>query len=152
MNSTPPPASPFANTRASHSAPEKSPQDVLSIVSVSRLPRSFVHATILMTATLAALTAGPYFWGKSSSAQASSTPEVKPDSSAPTDAPKTNTNTTATATPTPNPAPATGDPSTPTKPPSDLLDKLGESGTKSASPKVNPLDNKGDDLLKDLGK
>ena len=32
----------------------------------------------------------------------------------------------------------------------DILDKLGENGTKTVSPKVNPLDKKDDDLLKDI--
>lgn len=95
----------------------------------------------------AGLTFGPYFWDKS---QAASKADPKPAEKA---EPKPAEPQPPTA-PTPSPA----DPSAKTgapvvgKPPGkdDIVSKLGENGTKTAPAKVNPLDKKDDDLLKDI--
>ena len=106
--------------------------------------KASIQAAIGFAVLFAALTVGPYFLDKS---QASAPPKKSPDEKG---AP-------AAAQPTPTaPAPASPEPNT--KGPvagkpagkDDIVSKLGENGTKTAPAKVNPLDKKDDDILKDI--
>lgn len=120
----------------------QTPEEALGINAGSNLMSSCIIATGLTAAVLAVLTVGPYFMGKAGGEKAVQAAPVKPDETpAPVEQPKPDPNATAKKPPT---TPDT------TKPPkTDVLDKLGETGTKTGNPKVNPLD-KGDDLFKDL--
>lgn len=127
---------------------QQTPTEALGLGADVSLFRSCVHAGLITLVLFAIFTAGPYFWGKSKPA-----PEAAP-AAAPTP------ETPAPTPSTPPPGQVPNDPVAAKAPPTgpapagkaDLLDKLGESGTKSANPKVNPLDRKDDDLLKDLDK
>lgn len=116
----------------------QTPAEALGIAAGGNLLSSCLIATGLTAVALAALTAGPYFAGKVGGGNTAQAAPAKPDETpAPVEQPK------------PDPSakkPPTAD--TP-KPKTDVLDKLGETGTKTGNPKVNPLD-KGDDLFKDL--
>lgn len=107
--------------------------------------KASLQAAVGFAVLFAGLTVGPYFWDKS---QASANPKKAPDEKAPP----------AASQPTPTvPPPASPDPnlkagSTASKLPGkdDIVSKLGENGTKTAPAKVNPLDKKDDDILKDI--
>jgi len=103
---------------------------------------AFVGAALLM----GAWTSWDYFKIKSryEAEQAAAANKPAPAPEAPTPAPED---------PAKKPAPSPADPGkapTTTAKGKDINDVLGESGTKTAKPGVNPLDNKGDDLLKDI--
>ena len=129
-----------------------SPQESLGLAARGGLVAASVQAAIGFAVLFAALTFGPYFWEKSHAATKPGAPEKG-------DAPVAAQPSTPVA-----PPPSTPDPSAAKLPPAgapvagkqpaakggDLLDKLGESGTKAAPAKVNPLDKKDDDILKDL--
>lgn len=118
----------------------QTPEEALGINAGSNLVSSCLIATGLTAVVLAVLTVGPYFVGKVGGTPAAQAAPAKPDETpAPVETPKPDPNTTAKKpAETPKPAGKT-----------DILDKLGETGTKTGNPKVNPLD-KGDDLFKDL--
>ena len=130
--------------------PAPTPKEALDAAPGSGLFKACVQAGVGFAALLAALTFGPYYWDKSH-ASTNAAPATKEK----TDAPPANQPPVA---PAPSPAApdpnAKGAPGSPVvgKPPGkgDILDKLGESGTKTAPPKVNPLDKKDDDILKDI--
>jgi hypothetical protein len=117
----------------------------------SGLLKASLQAGVGFAIVIAGLTFGPYFWEKSHAAtNAAPKPSEKGD-------------TPSASQPAVAPAPTPADPnagskappSSPTagKPPNgkdDILNKLGENGTKAAPTKVNPLDKKDDDLLKDI--
>lgn len=118
----------------------------------SGLLKASIQAGIGFAIVIAVLTFGPYFWEKShATTNASPTPAEKGD------APSANQPAVAPApTPADPNAGSKGQPSSPTAGKQsngkgdDILNKLGENGTKAAPTKVNPLDKKDDDLLKDI--
>jgi len=132
----------------------RAPSEMLGLPRESSLRGSFVLATLTTAVLFVALTVLPYYLPKVFGSAEPTTPVEAPKVEAPKPEPtKPDAKTPATAqTPvkkgeaatTPTTAAAT-----PLKSP-DLLDKLKESGVKTASPKVNPLDKKDDDILKDL--
>lgn len=99
---------------------------------------------------LAVLTFGPFLFTKAQpAANAAPTPAEKPESPPAAQAVAPAPKSPADNSPK---APAAGT-SVAGKQPAkkdDILDKLGESGTKTAPAKVNPLDKKDDDILKDI--
>lgn len=124
-----------------------SPNDALGLSAPTGLIKASIQAGVVFAVLLAALTVGPYYWDKSQ-ANTKATPDATDKGDKP-------------AAPVPQaPPPSVPDPKGPNpvaggpgpKPPGkgDLLDKLGETGTKGAPTKTNPLDKKDDDLLKDI--
>lgn len=114
----------------------KSPQEVLGAVANSGLAQGVALATAGTVVLMALFTIGPYFMypkvaPKPAKVEAASTPE-----------PAATGDTVANAS-TEKAAP---DPKDAASNAQQTLDKLGESETKTADPKVNPLDNL-DDLL-----
>jgi hypothetical protein len=143
------PATPTSTQDAAHSA-----QDSLGLSSSAGLLKASVQAGIGFAVVFAALTFGPYFWEKSHAATKATPAPTEKDTptaaqptqpAAPAPAPSTPADSNANAK-TPTGTPTTG------KQPKgdDILNKLGENGTKAAPAKVNPLDKKDDDLLKDI--
>ena len=115
----------------------RSPQEVMGVVAQSGLTQGIVMATFGCLLVTAIFTAGPYFYAQQFP------PPAKPiaaQTPPPAATPATNTNTPATAT----------DPANTTPGKDEVLDKLGMGETKVTDPKFNPLENSGDDLLKDL--
>ncbi len=118
----------------------RSPQEVLGEIAQSTLTNGLVMATVWCVVLMAVLTILPYGVSKAF-------PKAKPlaaDASAPAD------NSAAPAE-----QPAKGETSKSTgsnanDPDGKLLKKLNMDETKTADPKVNPLDDLGNDLLKDL--
>ena len=106
----------------------KSPQEMLGVVAVSNLFRSLVLSTGLVIGGILLFTAIPYFMGSDEKPA----PVSKPPN--PVEAP---VQTPQPAEPAAEPAP-------------DPLSKLGVGEELSAPPNTNPLENKGDDFLKDL--
>lgn len=108
----------------------KSPQEMLGVVASSQLFRATILSIILVTGTIFALTAFPYFFGE----------EPTPDSEPVTKA--------ISAPPTPASSvtdPKTTDPEKPVN-----LAPLGVNDQLPAPPNTNPLEDKGDNFLKDL--
>lgn len=106
----------------------KAPQEMLGVVSASGLFRSLVLSTAIVVGGILLFTAIPYFIGgeEKPAPVAEKTSPVE----APVEAPKP-------IEPAAEPAP-------------DPLSKLGVGEELSAPPNTNPLENKGDDFLKDL--
>ena len=100
----------------------KGPQEMLGVVAQSGLFRSLVLSTLLVVGGILLFTAIPYFMGGE---------EKKP---APVEA----------SVETPKPAEPTAEPAP------DPLSKLGVGEELSAPPDTNPLEDKGDDFLKEL--
>lgn len=134
---------------------DKSPREVLGVVSQSGLTRAVFQATIGCIVMMFVFTVGPYLWSKTFPA-----PEKKPAAkaadqpAATADSKKPETPAAAPAT-TPSAAPDKGTTASKTDKPTvskEALDKLGLNETKTGSPKVNPLEKSADDLLKDLDK
>ena len=125
----------------------RSPQQSLGVNAESGLLKAFLQSTVMILAVLAALTVGPYIWDKQHPAAAQ---PAKPDA-----VEKQEAAVPSPATTTPGPEAIAKKPvdvpkdSTKTPPKKDILDILGESGSKEGNP-LNPLDKKQDDLLKDL--
>lgn len=122
----------------------QTPEESLGLASESGLLRPMLMATVATGVLLALLTAIPYFLAR----QSDSTPkQVQPAPEVPEGAP-------AVTTPNDPAKPPVVTPPVPGKSPSpkskDILDVLGESGTKKSNPKVNPLDKKDDDILKEI--
>ncbi len=134
----------------------RSPQEALGLPAGTGLFKPFLVATVLTAVAFAALTVGPYYWekshppaGKEGSPAAGNTPESPaPTAPSPSVAPQPS-------------SPENGSPKSPSPPSGtpdlgksagkdDILGKLGESGTKVVPARVNPLDKKDDDLLKDI--
>jgi hypothetical protein len=106
----------------------KSPQEMLGVVAQSGLFRSLVFSTALVAGGILLFTAIPYFMGG----------DEKPTPVAEKPAPaEASVETPQPAEPAAEPAP-------------DPLSKLGVGEELSAPPNTNPLENKGDDFLKDL--
>lgn len=106
----------------------KGPQEMLGVVSASNLFRSLVLSTAIVVGGILLFTAIPYF------ACGDEKPAPVPKKPAPAEAP---VKTPKPAEPAAEPAP-------------DPLSKLGVGEELSAPPNTNPLDDKGDDFLKDL--
>ncbi len=131
-------------------AHSQSPKESLGLSSQSGLLNASILAGIGFAVVFAALTFGPYYWEKSQAATKVNAP-----------APAEKIGTPAAGQPTVAPAPSTPDPAGKLPPvgapvsgkqpgKGDIVDKLGENGTKTAPAKVNPLDKKDDDILKDF--
>ncbi len=112
----------------------RSPQEMLGLVAASSLFRSIVISTALVAGAILLFTAIPYFFGEKETPvpaeEVSTDPEPTPPES--TDQPPAETTT---------PIPAE---------PADPLSPLGVGEELSAPANENPLENKGDDFLKDL--
>lgn len=109
----------------------KSPQEMLGVVASSQLIRATILSVILVTTALFALTAIPYFLGDKA-AKTADTTSVEP----------------APAPPEPTP-PAPG-PEAPSTDPPDPIAPLGVNDKIIAPSNTNPLEDKGEDFLKDL--
>ncbi|MSR54488.1 MAG: hypothetical protein EXS09_14545 [Gemmataceae bacterium] len=124
----------------------QTPEESLGLSSEGSLLKPFLLATAIAAIMLVAFTAMPYFLAKQADPTpkqvqaAPEAPEAAPAASVPADPSKSPAATTATSTPGKTPSPKS----------KDILDVLGESGTKKANPKVNPLDKKDDDILKEI--
>lgn len=119
-------------------------KEALGQTAPSGLLKASVQAGIGFAVLFAGLTFGPYYWQKSqASTKAAPEPAEKQTT---TPAP------VAVAPPPSTPNPKGPQPPVPGKPAGkdDILNKLGENGTKTAPGKSNPLDKKDDDLLKDI--
>jgi hypothetical protein len=125
----------------------RTPQESLGISNQGGLFVPVMVATAVAVALLAVLTVTPYLLSKLG------TDTAKADQPPPSKAETPAASPPATTSPAENPT--AKKPADTSAPPKKTLDKkdvpdlLGETGTKKASPKVNPLD-KADDLLKDL--
>lgn len=108
----------------------KSPQEMLGVVASSQLFRATILSVILVTGAIFALTALPYFFGEEPPAAPA------PVAAAPVAEPAP-----------PEPTPTVTDPATPEPGP---LAPLGVNDQLPAPPNTNPLEDKGDDFLKDL--
>ncbi len=108
----------------------KGPQEMLGVVASSQLFRATILSIILVTGTISALTAIPYFFGEKP------VPDPEP--------------VTEAATPAPTPVPPVPEPNItdPEKPVN--LAPLGVNEQLPAPPNSNPLEDKGEDFLKDL--
>lgn len=122
------------------------PQEVLGIVAGNGLTRGIVVASAWTLALMAVFTAGPYFWPKLFPAEKKAVAKEAPPAAKPAAAAEQVEQPSTPAT-TPTTVPAPGTPGVPSK---DVLDKLGIGEAKPADLKSNPLENKVDDLLKDL--
>ena len=107
----------------------KSPQEMLGVVTSSQLIRATILSVVFVTTAIFALTAFPYFFGEETT---STTPDPEP---------------VATAAPA-APAPATPEPTKPENP--GPLAPLGVNEKLPAASNTNPLEDKGEDFLKDL--
>lgn len=106
----------------------KSPQEMLGIVASSQLIRATIISLILVTGTLFALTAIPYFFGNSPSPAAAVASPTLPS-------------------PPPDPEPASPPEVTP---PTDPIAPLGVNEKLPAPANANPLEDSNEDFLKDL--
>lgn len=127
----------------------QTPKEALGASAGSGLFMASIQAGIGFAIVLGALTIGPYYWEKS---QANANPGPAEKEKAGTPAPNQPPVAPAPSSPDPNTKQPTGDPTAGAKQPKkdDIINKLGESGTKTAPAKVNPLDKKDDDILKDI--
>jgi hypothetical protein len=118
----------------------KRPQEVLGLVAQSGLTRGMVTATVMVGAILAVFTVTPYAWSKMFPGKA----QVAEKQAAQPAAAKTPAEAPASA---PEAAPAA-----PAEKPSqqEIMQKLGVGEAKPSDPLSNPLENRTDDLLKDL--
>lgn len=123
-------------------------QEARGAQSGSGLVKPCIVACVAAAVLMAALTVVPYYRDKLQYDSAKAAAKESPD--------PTPQGTISVPSPSPD-DPAKKPPTSPTDPGKatvakgkDINDVLGESGTKTAKPGVNPLDNKGDDLLKDI--
>ena len=107
----------------------KSPQEMLGVVATSQLFRATILSTILVTVGIFGLTAFSYFLGEEPA------PTTEPVVALP-------------AEPIPEPAVPELKVTTPEAP--DPIDPLGVNDQLPAPPNKNPLEEKGEDFLKDL--
>ena len=106
----------------------KSPQEMLGAVASSSLFRSLIISTGLVAGAILLFTAIPYFTAEEETAAVAEEKSTAP---------------VADEAPQPEPAPAVVETSDP-------LSKLGVGDELAAPPETNPLEDKGDDFLKDL--
>ena len=115
----------------------KSPQEMLGVVAASHLIRSLIISTGLVFAAIVIFTVIPFFFGEKPTNMESGF-ATRPTPPAPKTTPS-------------DPAPVIPTPPEPTPVPEpDPLSKLGVGEELNAPPTENPLENKGDDFLKDL--
>jgi hypothetical protein len=107
----------------------KSPQGMLGVVAASQLARSLVLSSAIVGGSILLFTAIPYFFGDDEKAAPVPTAAAEP-------------------APAPPPPVAEKPPVEDKKP--DPLSTLGVGEELTAPPNENPLENKGDDFLKDL--
>ena len=117
----------------------KSPREMLGTVATSDLGKSLIQATIGVAAAIAVFTILPFAFGK---IFAKDEPETAP----PATASAGSAAGTGTDTPGTPPEPALDPDAKPDK----TLDALGIGETKGSPLSVNPLEDSGDDILKDL--
>ena len=119
----------------------QSPRESLGLPDGSGLMKPFIQASIVTAVLIGLLTVLPYFQDKGKTVEAKgSGPAVEKQE--PTETPKQ----AAPESPV-KAAPGTG---TKTDNKADIVSKLGENATKTAPAKLNPLDKKDDDILKDI--
>jgi hypothetical protein len=133
----------------------QTPSEALGLAGRNGLFKASIQAGLIIGVLFALLTVGPYFYEKSKAGAKNedAAPAEKPEGdkvASPTSPPRP-----STPTPTDSSSKQPTTPSTGGKmdPKDDLLGKLGESGTKSGSPKLkDPFKAGGgdDDLLKDI--
>ena len=125
----------------------KRPQEVLGLVAQSGLTRGMATATVFVAAILAVFTIVPYAWSKMSPEKPAVAKEktVEEPAAAKPQAAETGAAQPAAATP---PSPASTEPAKPTQ--AEIMEKLGVGQAKQSDPLVNPLENRTDDLLKNL--
>lgn len=109
----------------------RSPQEMLGIVASSQLIRAVILSTILVTATILALTAVPYFLGDDPAPETEEATAATPPATQP--APPAEASTVVKE-PAPDQTPAT----------------LGIDEKITAPPNSNPLEDQKDNFLKDL--
>jgi hypothetical protein len=119
----------------------KRPQEVLGLVAQSGLTRGMASATVAVLVVLAVFTVLPYAWGKISPEKAKVAVE-KPAEKAEVVKPP------AAATPKAAPKEEAVAPAKPSQ--AEIMQKLGVGEAKKSDPLINPLENRTDDLLKDL--
>ncbi len=107
----------------------KSPQEMLGVVATSQLFRATILSVVLVTGAILVLTAFPYFFGEE--------PATAPEP-------------VVAAPAAPNPAPPVIAPKVATPEAPDPLAPLGVNGQLPAAPNKNPLEDKGENFLKDL--
>jgi hypothetical protein len=119
----------------------RSPQEVLGEIAQSGLTKGVIAATVWSVIGMAVLTIGPYGMNKAFP------PAAKPLAA---DAKAESKEAPAAEQPAKGDAGAVAKGSNPNDPDGKLLKKLNMDETKMADPKVNPLDDLGNSLLKDL--
>ena len=115
----------------------KSPQEMLGVVASSQLIRATILAVVLVTAAIFALTAVAYFFGEEAEPEPTPAVLAVPAARAP-----------ATSTPATEADPKPSTLETPETP--GPLAPLGVNEKLPAAPNTNPLEDKGEDFLKDL--
>lgn len=128
----------------------RAPSEMLGLPRQSGLLGAFAIASVCTLVLFVVLTLVPYLMAKQDAA-----PQAPADA-AQAEAPKADPTPKQPKPATPAPATAKADTPAPVPAPTakgpDISKTLGESDVKTASPKVNPLDKKDDDLLKILDK
>ena len=116
----------------------KSPREMLGAVASSNLGKALIQATVGVAAVIVVLTIVPFAWGAVFKKDAPERPAAVAVAPEAPEAPET-------------PAGAPREPSLdPDAKPDRTLDALGIGGSKEAPLSVNPLEDAGDDILKDL--
>lgn len=138
----------------------KEPSELLGLPDQKGLGGAMVLATVISTVIFVALTFIPYLLGLGGSTTAKVEPPAAKNEPAKPETPKQAPATKAVAEKdkpaekgkgkAKAEAKAKAGEQPPSKGAPDILQKMGEADVKTASPKVNPLDQKTDDLLKDL--
>jgi hypothetical protein len=137
-----------------HAVKGHSPDQLLGVVAQSELIRATITATIAAAILMAILTVGPYLMG--AAPVTTHPPQEKKEAPAAVATPAAPATPAAATGPDGKPVDPTavtipGDkPTGPSK--DDIAKKLGVNEAKTADPKSNPLDGKGDDLLKGFEK
>lgn len=122
----------------------QTPEESLGLAKETGLLMPSVIAAILAGILLAGWTTLSYVLSSGAEpTPATTSPEPEKPESNPTTPPPTDPGVPPSATTKP-----AAKPSTPKS--KDLLDILGENGTKKANPSINPLDKKDDDILKEI--
>jgi len=116
----------------------KSPTEVLGSVAQSNLTHGVTVATIATVVLMFVFTAGPYLVYGTTAAKKPAAPAAAAEPAKPA------------AGEAPAAAVAESTPEEPKEPSKKAADILGVNETKEAAPDKNPLEDKGDDLLKDL--
>ena len=119
----------------------QSPAESLGLPAGNGLMKPFLQAAAATAILFVLLTVIPYFVDTPKPVEAKGTPPTV-EKQEPAEAPK--------PPPTATAGPEAKAPTLSPKGKADVLDKLGENGTKTAPAKVNPLDKKDDDILKDI--